>query len=69
MAVHAVDILESAQRVATLPQALQGCTRAIATTARVRSLATQLETPHGTTLVTRGTGAALILVQNTGAEQ
>jgi len=35
----AVDIiLESAQRVATLPQALQGCTRALATTARVRSL-------------------------------
>jgi len=34
MAVHAVDILESAQRVATL-QALQGCTRALATTARV----------------------------------
>jgi len=30
MAVHAVDILESAQRVAT-PQALQGCTRALAT--------------------------------------
>jgi len=46
MAVHAVDILESAQRVATLPQALQGCTRAIATTARVRTLATPLETPR-----------------------
>jgi tRNA/rRNA methyltransferase len=46
MAVHAVDILESAQRVATLPQALQGCTRAIATTARVRTLANQLENPR-----------------------
>lgn len=46
MAVHAVDILEAAVRVATLPQALQGCTRAIATTARVRSSAIQLENPR-----------------------
>lgn len=46
MAVHALDILEAAQQVATLPEALLGCTRAIATTARVRSLATQLEDPR-----------------------
>ena len=46
MAVHAVDVLEAAQQVATLPQALQGCTRAIATTARFRTLTTQMETPR-----------------------
>lgn len=46
MAVHAVDILEAAQRVATMRSALQGCTRAIATTARVRTLAIQLENPR-----------------------
>jgi len=48
MAVHALDILESAQRVAKLPEALLGCTRAIATTARVRTLATRLEDPRTT---------------------
>lgn len=46
MAVHAVDILEAAVQVATLPEALTGCTRAIATTARDRSSATQLEDPR-----------------------
>jgi tRNA/rRNA methyltransferase len=46
MAVHAVDVLEAAQRVATLPQALQDCTRAIATTTRARTLATQMESPR-----------------------
>lgn len=46
LAVHAVDILEAAQQVATLPEALHGCTRAIATTARVRSSAIQLELPR-----------------------
>lgn len=46
MAVHAVDILEAAQIVPTLPAALQGCTRAIATTARSRTLATELEAPR-----------------------
>lgn len=45
MAVHAFDILQSAQIVKTLPAALQECTRAIATTARLRSLGTQLEHP------------------------
>lgn len=45
MAVHAFDILQSARIVKTLPAALQECTRAIATTARLRSLGTQLEDP------------------------
>ena len=34
MAVHAVDVLETAQEVKTLPDALKGCQRAIATTGR-----------------------------------
>jgi tRNA/rRNA methyltransferase len=46
MAVHAVDLLEAAQQVATLPAALQGCQRAIATTTRDRSLVTKLEHPR-----------------------
>ena len=46
MAVHAQDVLESAVSVATLPSALQGCVRAIATTARVRDWDTPLETPR-----------------------
>lgn len=35
MAVHGGDVLVAAKRVATLPQALQGCQRAIATTGRI----------------------------------
>jgi tRNA/rRNA methyltransferase len=46
MAVHGVDILEAAQQVATLPEALTGCQRAIATTSRSRTLLTQPETPR-----------------------
>lgn len=46
MAVHAADILEAAQEVATLPEALEGCTRAIATTARERDQAIELENPR-----------------------
>ncbi len=46
MAVHAKEILESAVLVPTLPEALQGCVRAIATTARVRSWETPLEKPR-----------------------
>lgn len=34
MAVHAAEVLESAQEVGTLPEALQGCQRTIATTGR-----------------------------------
>ncbi|HEY9674506.1 MAG TPA: RNA methyltransferase [Waterburya sp.] len=45
MAVHGGDILEAAQQVPTLPDALTGCQRAIATTARTRTLATPLEPP------------------------
>ncbi|MUG93998.1 TrmJ/YjtD family RNA methyltransferase [Scytonema sp. UIC 10036] len=46
MAVHAKDILQSSRTVATLPEALQGCTRAIATTARVRDWGTPMENPR-----------------------
>ena len=46
MAVHAADILEAAEVVTTMQSALQGCTKAIATTARVRTLATELEAPR-----------------------
>jgi tRNA/rRNA methyltransferase len=46
MAVHAFDILQAAQVVETLPAALQGCTRAIATTARPRTLDIPLELPQ-----------------------
>ena len=45
MAVHAADVLESATIVATLPEALRGCQRAIATTARPR-VDTVLESPR-----------------------
>ncbi|MEB3338032.1 MAG: RNA methyltransferase [Leptolyngbyaceae bacterium] len=45
MAVHAADVLEAAKQVTSLPEALQGCQRAIATTARPRSLTTILEPP------------------------
>lgn len=46
MAVHAFDILQATQVVNTLPEALQGCTKAIATTARERTLTTELEEPR-----------------------
>lgn len=46
MAVHASDILEQAQQVESLPVALQGCQRVIATTARSRNVPTPLESPH-----------------------
>ncbi|WP_009633835.1 RNA methyltransferase [Synechocystis sp. PCC 7509] len=45
MAVHAQDVLAAAQIVETLPEALQGCVRAIATTARFREQL-PLEHPH-----------------------
>lgn len=45
MAVHGGDILEAAQIVKTVPEALIGIQRAIATTARVRTLPTPLESP------------------------
>jgi tRNA/rRNA methyltransferase len=46
MAVHAADVLESAEVVPTLPDALKGCQRAIATTVRTRSVETSLEHPR-----------------------
>lgn len=45
MAVHAQDILTNLSEFPTLPAALAGCQRAIATTARPRTLSTPLETP------------------------
>lgn len=46
MAVHAQDVLESAVVVEKLPDALQGCKRAIATTARDRDWNIPLEHPR-----------------------
>lgn len=46
MAVHATDILENATVVPTLPQALTGCQRAIATTGIDHSFPTPLEHPR-----------------------
>ncbi|YAI82059.1 MAG: RNA methyltransferase [cyanobacterium endosymbiont of Rhopalodia sterrenbergii] len=46
MAVHGLNILEQAQQVGSLPEALQGCQQTIATTARTRSFLTPLETPR-----------------------
>ena len=46
MAVHGWDILETAQRVETIPEALTGCQKAIATTARFRAFPPPLESPR-----------------------
>lgn len=46
MAVHGVEVLKKAVIVDSLPMALQGCQRAIATTARTRGIPTVLETPR-----------------------
>ena len=46
MAVHAQDILDSMVITENLPNALEGCQKAIATTARPRALPTELETPR-----------------------
>ncbi len=63
MAVHAADILETAQVMATLPEALQGCQRAIATTARVRTLSSVLEYPRTALpwLITQPSQAAALI--------
>lgn len=45
MAVHAVDVLEKAVIVDNLKDALGGCSRAIATTVRSRSVPIKLESP------------------------
>lgn len=60
MAVHAVDILSGAQVVKTIPAALEGCTRAIATTARSRGTSTQLEPPRAALPWLLGAPSALI---------
>ncbi len=46
MAVHADDLLQTAQRVQTIPDALVGCEYAIATTARIRGFDAQLDPPE-----------------------
>lgn len=46
MAVHASDLLDTAQIVPDLTSALVGCTRVIATTARTRAIPTELESPR-----------------------
>jgi tRNA/rRNA methyltransferase len=46
MAVHAAAILEQSVIVDSLPQALTGCVRAIATTSRGRALNTDMELPE-----------------------
>ncbi|HEY9738237.1 MAG TPA: RNA methyltransferase [Trichocoleus sp.] len=46
MAVHGADVLEAATRVETLLEALSGCQRAIATTARLRATGEPLEMPE-----------------------
>jgi tRNA/rRNA methyltransferase len=46
MAVHGIDVLEKAIQVNSLPEALQGCHRAIATTSYNRTLSAPLEHPR-----------------------
>lgn len=46
MAVHGEEVLENAKIVDSIPPALQGCQRAIATTARERGIPTPLEKPR-----------------------
>lgn len=60
MAVHAQDVLELAQIVDSLPKALSGCQRAIATTARHRHLSRTMEHPRNTLPWLLHTPAALI---------
>jgi tRNA/rRNA methyltransferase len=62
MAVHAQDILDNVVIADSLPTALQGCQRAIATTARSRALPTELEAPRDALpwLIEANTTSALI---------
>ena len=62
MAVHAIDVLEQARIVENLSEALQGCQKAIATTARSRSIPTLLESPKVALpwLLTENVNSALI---------
>ncbi|MEL4894807.1 RNA methyltransferase [Crocosphaera sp. Alani8] len=62
MAVRGIDVLENSQVVETIPEALQGCQRIIATTGRSLSLPTHLETPKKGLpwLLTEGLNTALM---------
>jgi tRNA/rRNA methyltransferase len=62
MAVHAQDILDDVVIADSLPTALQGCQRAIATTSRSRTLPTELEAPRDALpwLIEANTTSALI---------
>jgi tRNA/rRNA methyltransferase len=62
MAVHGIEVLENAIHTDSLPEALSGCTRAIATTNRPRNLFTNLETPRNALpwLLAENTTTALI---------
>lgn len=46
MALHALDVLEGARIVKSIPEALVGCQRAIATSARSRHLSVEPENPR-----------------------
>jgi tRNA/rRNA methyltransferase len=46
MALHALDVLEAARIVESIPEALVGCQRAIATSARSRHLSVEPENPR-----------------------
>ncbi|MEM9091153.1 MAG: RNA methyltransferase [Cyanobacteria bacterium P01_F01_bin.53] len=46
MAVHAKDLLHTAKQVNTIPEALDGCSRAVATTARQRGFEAPLGLPE-----------------------
>ena len=62
MSVHAADVLENAVVVDSLPKALAGCQRAIATTVRSRSVPINLEAPPAALpwLLTPGVQSALM---------
>ncbi|MCL2932515.1 MAG: RNA methyltransferase [Trichodesmium sp. MAG_R03] len=60
MAVHGAEILEKADIVSTIPEALKGCQRAIATTCLDRSLPIHLENPKHSLPWLLGYPAALI---------
>ncbi|MCL2923170.1 MAG: RNA methyltransferase [Trichodesmium sp. MAG_R04] len=60
MAVHGAEILEKATIVSSIPEALKGCQRAIATTCLNRSLPTHLESPKNSLPWLLGYSAALI---------
>lgn len=60
MAVHAQEILEGAVHLSSLAEALQGCQRVVATTARNRSLPTDLEHPRQVLPWLLGTPSALV---------